>query len=159
MGHYVLGHVVWSIVLSAALTLVGLFLIDRAGRLLVAGFRDRLGFDRLSDIASVPLLLMLLEVAMVLLSPAALAYSRWQEHEADRFALELTHDNHSGARSFVKLQEENLSNPRPGPIYKFFRSSHPSIGERIDFCNSYHPWRSRVSAPAGFESNASSTRL
>jgi Zn-dependent protease with chaperone function len=86
---------------------------------------------------------MLLEVAILLLSPAALAYSRIQEHESDKFALELTHDNHAGGRSFIKLQQENLSNPRPGPIYKFLRSSHPSIGERIDFCNSYHPWLMR----------------
>ena len=87
---------------------------------------------------------MLLEIAVLLLSPVALAYSRIQEHESDKFALELTHDNHAGARSFIKLQEENLSNPRPGAIYKFFRSSHPSIGERIDFCNSYHPWLDSV---------------
>jgi Zn-dependent protease with chaperone function len=143
MGHYVLGHVARSIVLSALLTLIGLFLVDWSGRRLVARYADRLGFDRLSDIASVPLLLMLLEVAALLLSPVALAYSRIQEHESDKFALDLTHNNHAGGRSFIKLQQENLSNPRPGPIFKFFRSSHPSIGERIDFCNTYHPWLER----------------
>ena len=121
---------------------LGLFLVDWAGRELVGRYSARLGFDRLSDVASVPLLLMLLEVAMFLLTPVALAYSRHQEHEADSIALDLVGDNHSGAMSFVKLMEENLSNPRPGPIYKFFRSSHPSIGERIDFCNSYRPTRS-----------------
>src|SRR2546423_1780731 len=83
----VLGHVARSIVLSAVLTLIGLFLVDWCGRRLVARYSDRLGFDRLSDVGSVPLLLMLLEVAMVLLSPAALAYSRMQEHESDKFAL------------------------------------------------------------------------
>jgi STE24 endopeptidase len=166
MGHYVLGHVPRSIVLSAVLTLVGLFLVDWCGRRLVLGYKDRLGFDQLSDIASVPrfkdrlgfdqlsdiaslpLLLMLLEVAMFVLTPVALAYSRNQEHEADKFALELTHDNRSGAWSFVKLQEENLSNPRPGPIYRFFRSSHPSIGERIDFCNTYRPWLQHEPRPS-----------
>jgi STE24 endopeptidase len=140
MGHYVLGHVARSIVLSSVLTLIGLFLVDWCGRRLVARYSDRLRFDSLSDIASVPLLLMLLEVAMLLLSPVALAYSRMQEHEADRYALDLIHDNHAGAHSFLKLMEENLSNPRPGPVYKLFRASHPSIGERIDFCNSYRPW-------------------
>jgi STE24 endopeptidase len=158
MGHYALGHVVRSIILSAGLTLLGLFLVDWAGRLLVARYSARLGFDRLSDVASLPLLMMLLEVVIVLLSPVALAYSRNQEHEADRFALNLTHDNRSGARSFVKLMEENLSNPRPGPIYKFFRSSHPSIGERIDYCNSYHPWPSSASVSAASGNSASSTR-
>ena len=129
MGHYVLGHVPRSIVLSAVLTLVGLFLVDWCGRRLVLGyidrlgfdqlsviasvrrFKDRLGFDQLSDIASLPLLLMLLEVAMFVLTPVALAYSRNQEHEADKFALELTQDNHSGALSFVKLEEDHSQQP------------------------------------------------
>jgi STE24 endopeptidase len=146
MGHYVLGHVVRSILLSSIVTLAGLLLVDWLGRRLIARGSGRLGFDRLSDVASMPLLLMLIEVATLVLSPAALAYSRYQEHEADQFALNLTHTNHSGALAFVKLQEENLGNPRPGYLYKLFRSTHPSIGERIDFCNSYHPWRPNGSA-------------
>ena len=86
---------------------------------------------------------MLIQLSSLVLTPVAFAYSRFQEHEADRFALDLTHANHSGAMAFVKLQEENLSNPRPGLIYKIFRATHPSIGERIDFCNSYHPSANR----------------
>ena len=95
------------------------------GRWLIARFSTRLGFDRLSDVASVPLVLMLIEVSSLFLSPVALAYSRYQEHEADRFALDLTHANHSAAMAFVKMQSENLGNPRPGPFYKIFRSSPP----------------------------------
>jgi Zn-dependent protease with chaperone function len=146
MGHYVLGHVARSIWLSTIITLAGLFLIDRIGRWLVARYRNRLGFDSLADIASVPLLMMLLEGAYVVLSPVALAYSRYQEHEADRYALDLTRANHSGATAFVKMQMENLSNPRPGRLYQIFRSTHPCIGDRIDFCNTHHPWRSEASS-------------
>ena len=93
--------------------------------------------DALSDVASVPLLLVLLQLSNLLLGPVAMAYSRYQEHEADRFALDLTKTNHSGAMAFVKLQEENLGNPRPGWVFKVFRAISPSIGDRIDFCNSY----------------------
>jgi len=146
MGHYVLRHVVKSIVLSAIVTLAGLFLVDWLGRRLIARFSGRLGFHQLSDVASFPLLLMLMQVAFLALSPVALAYSRYQEHEADRFALELTQTNHSAGTAFVKLQEENLSNPRPGLLFKIFRSSHPSIGDRIDFCNTHHPWLSEPTA-------------
>jgi Zn-dependent protease with chaperone function len=143
MGHYVLGHVVRSIWLGSLVVLAGLFFVDRVGRWLIDRFPDRLGFDRLSDIASVPLVLMLMEVSSLFLSPVALAYSRYQEQEADRFSLDLTHANHSAALAFAKLQQENLSIPRPGSFYKIFRASHPSIGERIDFCNAYHPWRTQ----------------
>ena len=75
-------------------------------------------------------------------APASLALSRYHEHEADRFGLELTHDNHAGATAFVALQEQNLAVPRPGWLYKLFRASHPPIGERVDFINSYRPWAS-----------------
>ncbi len=91
MGHYVLGHVVRSILLSVILTLAGLFLIDWLGRRIVGRFSGWLGFDKLSDVASLPLLLMSLHLVMLVLSPVALAYSRQQEFEADRFALDLTH--------------------------------------------------------------------
>ncbi len=71
-----------------------------------------------------------------------LAYSRANEHEADRFGLELTQNNHAAANAFVKLQAENLGNPRPGLLFKLWRKAHPPLGERIDFCNTYRPWES-----------------
>jgi Zn-dependent protease with chaperone function len=141
MGHYNLGHVVRSIWLGSLVVLAGLFFVDRAGRWLIARYSTRLGFERLSDVASVPLVLMLMEVSSLFLSPVALYYSRNQEHQADRYALDLTHANHSAAMAEVKMQAENLGNPRPGLFYTIFRASHPSIGERIDFSNTYHPWR------------------
>jgi Zn-dependent protease with chaperone function len=146
MGHYVLGHVVRSILLSSLLTLTGLYLVDRLGRQLINRFSHALRFNNLADVASVPLLLFLLEATSLFLTPIAMAYSRYQEHEADRFALDLTQTNHSAARAFVKLQQDNLGNPRPGLVYRIFRASHPSIGERIDFCNSYRPF-TRPSPP------------
>ncbi len=38
MGHYVLGHVVRSILLGSLVVLAGLFFVDRAGRWLIARF-------------------------------------------------------------------------------------------------------------------------
>ncbi len=43
------------------------------------------------------------------------------------------------ATAFVALQQQNLAVPRPGPLYKLFRASHPPIGERVDFINGYRP--------------------
>jgi Zn-dependent protease with chaperone function len=91
-------------------------------------------------VASLPLLVLLGTLVSFVLTPALLALSRYQEHEADRFALELTGKNHAGATTFVRLQEENLSVPRPGRLYMLWRGSHPSLGERVDFANSYRPW-------------------
>jgi STE24 endopeptidase len=151
MGHYALGHVVRSILMSSILTFIGLFMVDRLGRWLVWRHRTRLGFDQLADVASVPLMMMLLEAVVLVLSPVGLAYSRYQEHEADRYALDLTRSNHAAGTAQVKLLTENLGNPRPGLFVKIFRASHPSAGERIDFANSYHPWR--VDRAQDLESN------
>lgn len=140
MGHYVLGHVAQIIVLASVLILVGLWVIHRTAGGLIARYQHRFGFTELSDVASVPLMALLFSLVSLLLSPVMLAVSRHNEHESDRFALEITRSNRDCAEAFVKLQQENLGNPRPGLLYKFWRSSHPPLGERIDFCNQYRPW-------------------
>ena len=140
MGHYALGHITRTILLSPLLLLAGLFLIDRAGRWLTRRFSRAFGFETLADVASVPLLVLLFNVSSLAAAPLVMAYSRFQEHEADCFALELTHTNHSAASAFAKMQEENLGVPWHSRLETLLRSSHPSTGERIEFCNNYHPW-------------------
>jgi STE24 endopeptidase len=142
MGHYVLGHIAQGIAVSSVLVLAGLFFVDRAARAILARAGHRFGVESLADVASAPLLLALGNIVALALVPAGFAFSRHLEHEADRFALELTQANRVGALSFVALQRENLSNPRPGSLYKIWRSTHPSLAERITFCNTYRPWQS-----------------
>ena len=69
-------------------------------------------------------------------------YSRHHEREADRFSLDLTHANRSAAPAFADLQRHNLSVPYHSTLDTLFRDTHPSIGERIEFCNRYRPWAS-----------------
>jgi STE24 endopeptidase len=107
---------------------------------MIERFGDRFGFHELSDVASAPLLLLLFGLVAFALSPALLAIGRHVEHEADRFGLEITRGNHDCATAFAKLQQQNLGVPRPGLLYKLWRSDHPPLGERIDFCNGYRPW-------------------
>ena len=140
MGHYVLGHVPKTVGFFAGLILATLYLAHRTASYFFRRHSRRMGFDSLADIAALPLLLLLTNMFSFLASPIALAYSRNHEHEADRFALEIMRDNHAFGTAFVKLQTENLGNPRPGLLYVLWRASHPPIGERIDFCNEYKPW-------------------
>jgi Zn-dependent protease with chaperone function len=149
MGHYVLGHVYKGIFFFSALILFTLYLAHRSADGLIRRFKHRFGFDRLADVASVPMLLLLLNAFTLAITPVAMAFTRHQEHEADRFGLEITQDNRAAAMAFVKLQEENLGVPRPGWLYKLWRASHPPIGERIDFCNEYRPWK--TSAPLKYQ--------
>lgn len=142
MGHYVLGHVVWSVLFICGILMLTLYAIHRTAGGILRRYGARFGFTELSDIASLPLLMLLIGVYMFVVMPAMNAYSRHNEHEADRFGLELTRNGHAAASAFVKMQVEDLGIPRPHPILVFLRATHPPLGDRVDFANSYHPWRS-----------------
>jgi len=140
MGHYVLGHVIKGILFFSILILLTLYAAYRVAGAVIEKFKHRFGFDQLSDIASLPLILLLVSIFTLVITPIAMTFTRYQEHESDRFGLEITQSNRAAAMAFVKLQQENLGNPRPGLLYKLWRASHPTLGERIDFCNAYRPW-------------------
>jgi len=142
MGHYVLGHV-WRLILLLSVTILGLlYAVHRLSGALIARYGVRFGFTTLGDVASLPLMVLLVGAISLVVDPLTLAVQRHYEHEADRFALEITRGNHAGAKAFAIMQQENLAVPRPGRLYTWFRMSHPPIGERIDFFNDYRPWAS-----------------
>jgi STE24 endopeptidase len=140
MGHFVLGHVWKMILILSAVIVAALYAVHRASGWLIEKYRARFRFDELSDVASLPFIIALFGIASLVVTPVALAVSRHFEHEADRFGLEITRDNHAAATAFVTLQQENLGVPRPGPIFVWWRASHPTLGDRIDFSNDYRPW-------------------
>ena len=141
IGHRVLGHVRNTLLMLSCLLLTALGLVHWAAGPIVKHFRERFGFDRLDDIASLPLILLLLNLALLLLLPAYNALLRYQEHEADRFAVELTRDNHAAATAFIKLTQGVLGVPRHGWLFTVWRDTHPSLGARLDFFNEYRPWQ------------------
>jgi len=137
----VLGHIWYGVVFSSLLIIASLYAAYRTAGAVLARWGRRFGFTTLADVASLPLLLLLVSVFSLIVTPLSLAFTRHIEHEADRFGLEITQTSHSAGTSFVKLQKDALANPRPGLLFKLWRESHPPLGERIDFVNEYHPWR------------------
>ena len=140
MGHFVLRHTLAVILGTAALTTLSLYTVHRVAGKLIGHFSRAWGFTSLSDVASFPLLLLLGGLLALAVTPLLLAFSRYQEREADRFALEITQDNRAAASTFVRLQQENLAVPRPSRLYQLWRGSHPSLQSRVDFANHYRPW-------------------
>ena len=140
MGHYVLNHVWKGLAFFSALLLLGLWLVHRTAGWALRRFAARTGVTELSDVASMPLLILLFSLFAFIFQPVGNAYSRHLEHEADRFGLEITHLNHACGMAFAKFVEHDLSYPTPGPLYVLWRSDHPPAAARIEFCNSYHPW-------------------
>jgi Zn-dependent protease with chaperone function len=141
MGHYVLHHIWWFMVYFSILSFAIFYLIYKIAHALLKSHQKRFGFKHFYSIASLPLLFLLMNVFLTLFTPLSNYISRHMEHEADRFGLEITQNNQAAAEAFIALQQENLANPRPGMLFKIWRSSHPPLGERIDFCNSYCPWK------------------
>lgn len=141
MGHYVLGHIWQLVALNSLAVLLLLYVAYKTMGAIVARWAHQFGFSDIADVASLPLLLFVGNLFSLAITPAPLAFIRHIEHEADRFGLEITQTNHSAGTAFLKLQEEGLGNPWPGPLYKLWRADHPPVGERIGFSNEYHPWR------------------
>jgi len=140
MGHYVLGHVWKSILAFCALITLSLYGAHRLSRALIERHRGRFGFDRLDDIASWPLINLVATLVVMVAAPVFNAYVRYNEHEADRFGLEIARNNDAAATAFVKLQSDNLANPRPHPLIHLLRDDHPRPADRIEFANTYRPW-------------------
>lgn len=140
MKHYLLSDV-WKFVgVTLLVLLIGLLAIDRLGRTAIRRWSGRFGFDDLADPASLPLLFGLVTLVFLIATPALNLLDRGIEHEADRFGLEMTQNNDAAASAFVKLQAEAQGVPEPGWLERVFRLTHPSLKDRIDFANDYHPW-------------------
>jgi Zn-dependent protease with chaperone function len=150
IGHYVLHHLWWHFLYLSFLSFFIFYATYKSAHFLLGIYQRCFGFKELSQIASFPLFLFFFTLYLFLCSPFSNYISRLMEHEADRFGLELTYDNQAAAETFVKLGEGALINPRPGNIYKTWRSTHPPIAERVEFCNQYCPWQEKK--PLTYES-------
>ena len=106
----------------------------------VARFGSRWGFTALHDLASLPLFAVVLGILGLVVQPMTNAFSRTIEHEADMFALEITHANDAGARAFLTLGSQNKADPDPSALQKIWLYTHPPIGERVQFMLDYRPW-------------------
>jgi STE24 endopeptidase len=130
MGHYVLHHV-WQ---GLAWTIIGSFFV-----LLFAQWIYERGTSQRGDPATLPWLLIIISTITFLGAPIENGISRYYEHQADVFGLDLTHLNEAMASSFVKFAEDSKVNPNPSPFIEFWRYSHPSLKKRIDFVLHYKP--------------------
>ncbi|HXS83642.1 MAG TPA: M48 family metallopeptidase [Methylomirabilota bacterium] len=140
MGHYVLHHIWKGLAWIALGSFAVLWLTAWFTRALLGRFGDRWGVHSAGDLAAMPLVFAMLAWVNFLGAPIGNLISRDIEHEADVFALEITHDNDAGARSFLKLAEGNRSNPEPATWVKWVLLDHPPLGERIRFALEYRPW-------------------
>ena len=144
-GHYVLHHIVKEFVLIELVALAFIALGFVGVRRLIRRYGSRTGVEGEGDLASLPVMLLVLTLLTFFSSPLVNGISRHYEHQADQFALEVTHGvvpdpNAAEARAFQILGEQDLSDPDPNPFIVFWLYSHPPISQRIRFALSYKPW-------------------
>lgn len=144
-GHYVLGHIPKEFALIELVVLVFFYIGFRAVEWLTSLPAARRTIDGVGDLASLPILLLVLTALQFLASPAICAISRHYEHQADQFGLEVTYGvvpdpNAAEARALEILGEDDLSDPDPSPFIKFWLYTHPPLDERIRFAATYRPW-------------------
>jgi len=145
MGHYVLGHIRNSLLWLSILLLVLLFAGSHLVRWTIARWGTRWRIRGPADWASLPLLLLIGAVFSLFTEPVINGYSRWQEHQADIYGLEVTHgivldSSAAAAHSFQVMGEIGLDEPNPNHFIEFWLFSHPSISERLTFAETYNPW-------------------
>jgi STE24 endopeptidase len=119
LGHRRMRHVLLGIVLS----LVGVI----ASTVVVWAL---LG-TTVADAHRLPLLLLIALALTIVTGPAANALSRRWEQNADRFALELTHDQAAYEQALRRLAATNLSDLDPPKLIYLLLFTHPTPPQRL----------------------------
>jgi len=128
IGHYKKRHIPKMLAMSAAASLVGLWLISVLAR--QEWFYRSFGFQPGSIVPALLLFGLLSGVITFWFSPVAHWWSRRYEYQADAFAADVMNEPRSLIGALRKLNEKNLSNLTPHPIYSGFYYSHPTLLER-----------------------------
>ncbi len=128
IGHYKKKHIPKMLLASAAGSLAGFYVLDR---LAAAGwFYRAFGFEPGNLAPALLLFGLLAGVVTFWFSPIAHWWSRRYEYQADAFAAQATGEPRWLLGALRKLNEKNLSNLTPHPLYSGFYYSHPTLLER-----------------------------
>jgi STE24 endopeptidase len=128
IGHYRKKHIPKMMLMSALGSLAGFWLISRLAR--QDWFYRSFGFGPGSIVPALLLFGLLAGVVTFWLAPVAHWWSRRYEYQADAFAAAVMNEPRSLIGALRKLNEKNLSNLTPHPLYSRFYYSHPTLYER-----------------------------
>lgn len=137
MGHYALKHMVWLFFGSIGMILVALFILYHGLHWLVHRWGAYWGIKSGRDIASLPLIMLLLSILSFVTMPVQNAVSRQYEHAADEYAMNMLPDSDAAVRTFQRLAVEGLSEVNPPALVKLVMYSHPTLYERILYVQNY----------------------
>ena len=142
LGHNVLRHIPLGLLFAFVAAFPGAWLLAWAFHRFLKLHGPSFAIDGVADPAGLPALLLLLSLLSFFSDPIANAYSRRQEHQADRFALDVTKSivsdpGQAAARAFQLEGQANLDVPDPDRFIVFWLYSHPPTADRIRFSWEY----------------------
>jgi STE24 endopeptidase len=127
LGHHVHADVPRLVVGQAVVTLVGLFLCGVVLNWAVTAT----SLHGVGDIATLPLLALVLGAFGVLVEPLVNFVSRRMERAADQYALETTGNPGAFISAMTRLANQNLAELDPDRWIEVLFYDHPAIGRRI----------------------------
>jgi len=130
LGHYVEGHVWRLILILSALYGLGFFITSRLAPKLIATHGDKWGVRGISDVASVPLLGIILGLYFFAITPFTNSLIRINENNADVFGLEAAQEPDGFASIAMKLSKYRKIEPTVLEEVIFF--DHPSGKTRVE---------------------------
>ena len=128
IGHYKKKHIPKMLLWSGATLFLTFYVISVLAQ--QDWFYVAFGFQSHDIVVALLLFSLLSGVVTFWFSPVAHWWSRKHEYEADRFAADTTGQTSWIISALRKLNEKNLSNLTPHPIYSGFYYSHPTLLER-----------------------------
>jgi STE24 endopeptidase len=133
LGHQVHRDIPIGILVESVITLGGLYLASLGLEWGVA----TLGYTGVSDIAALPLFVLVMGAYGLLVMPLGNAFSRWREIRADEYALKMTGKGKAYASALTRLANQNLAEADPEPWVEMLLYSHPALGKRIAMAENY----------------------
>jgi STE24 endopeptidase len=128
IGHFKKKHIPKTLAAAALSSLAGLYLVSLLAQ--QEWFYRGFGFEPGSIVPALLLFGLLSSVVTFWFSPVAHWWSRRYEYQADAFAAGIMTEPGSLIGALRKLNEKNLSNLTPHPLYSGFYYSHPTLLER-----------------------------
>jgi STE24 endopeptidase len=129
MGHYVLHHI-YNIVIFFTIVIVVMFWFLRYGMEWALGrWGERWQVREVSDVAALPLAILVLSLLGFLFTPISNSFTRTQEFEADMYGLNAARQPDGEAEADLLLGEYRKM--EPGPIEEMIFFDHPSGRTRI----------------------------
>ena len=129
MGHYVMNHQYKGLVFEGVLILIGFAFLNWGLNAGLARWGQNWGVRGITDVAVVPLAVLILSFYIFALTPVENTITRTIEYEADIFGINASQQPDGEAEIDLKLGEYRKLDP--GPLEEFIFYDHPSGRTRI----------------------------